>query len=411
MNRVVITGMGVISPIGNNVQDFCASLRAGTVGLDKITRIDPETLPIHILGEVKNFNPEPYVGKKEQKRLDLFSQYAVCAAGEAYAMSGLADYEAFDKKRFGVILGSGIGGFSTLESEIIRYSQKGRIAPLFIPMSLNNMAAGNVAISVGAKGICTAVITACATGTHSIGEAFRNIKHGYADVILAGGTEAGITTSGIVGFNAIKTLSLSEDKYRASIPFDKERNGFVMGEGAGVLVLEELTHAQKRGAQILGEVVGYGATCDAYHMTAPDPDGAGASDAMALAMSEAGIEKEQVGYINAHGTSTELNDLAESRAIRRTFGDYADKLPVSSTKSMTGHLLGAAGGAEGAAVVLALKEGFLPANVGLKVKDEECQIHLIEETVENSVVDYALSNSFGFGGHNAVVCFRRWECE
>lgn len=410
MNRVVITGYGVASPIGNDADTFLESLQTGKNGIGPITKFDASETGITVAAEVKDFPFDKYFVKKDAKRMDLFSIFGIYAALEAVEMSGL-DTEQIDVDRFGVMVGSGIGGLQTIEDQVIRMHDKGpqRVAPLFIPMAIGNMAAGNIALRVGAKGICTATVTACASATHSIGEAFRNIKHGYSDVIIAGGAEAPISEIGISGFASLTALSAAEDPERASIPFDKDRNGFVMGEGAGVFVVESLAHAQKRGATILGEIVGYGANCDAYHMTSPTPDGSGAAKAMQLAMKEAGIQPEQVGYINAHGTSTQANDKAESKAIQLAFGEAFKDVRVSSTKSMTGHLLGAAGGIEGIAALNALQHQFIPPTINVRNKDEEVQANVVVNESENHEFTYALSNSLGFGGHNAVICLKRWE--
>lgn len=410
MNRVVITGYGVASPIGNDADTFLESLQTGKNGIGPVTKFDASKTGITVAAEVKDFPFDKYFVKKDAKRMDLFSLFGIYAALEAMEMSGL-DTEQIDVDRFGVMVGSGIGGLQTIEDQVIRMHDKGpqRVAPLFIPMAIGNMAAGNIALRVGAKGICTATVTACASATHSIGEAFRNIKHGYSDVIIAGGAEAPISEIGISGFASLTALSATEDPERASIPFDKDRNGFVMGEGAGVFVVESLEHAQKRGATILGEIVGYGANCDAYHMTSPTPDGSGAAKAMQLAMKEAEIQPEQVGYINAHGTSTQANDKAESKAIQLAFGDAFKDVRVSSTKSMTGHLLGAAGGIEGIAALNALQHQFIPPTINVRNKDEEVQANVVINESENHEFTYALSNSLGFGGHNAVICLKRWE--
>jgi 3-oxoacyl-[acyl-carrier-protein] synthase II len=343
--------------------------------------------------------------------MDMFSIYGIYAALEAAEMSGL-DFDKEDMNRVGVIVGSGIGGLPTIQDQVTRMNEKGmkRVAPLFVPMAIVNMAAGNIALKLGAKGICTSVVTACASGTNSIGDAFRNIKHGYSDVIFAGGSEASICEIGIAGFASLTALSNTEDPLRASIPFDKDRNGFVMGEGAGILVLESLEHAQARGANILAEVVGYGANCDAYHMTSPTPDGSGAAKAMELALEEAGITPNQVGYINAHGTSTQANEKGESQAIERVFGtDEFTK--VTSTKSLTGHLLGAAGGIEAIATLQSLENQFIPATQGTKELGEEINIHVVTGTGVDHSFDYAISNSLGFGGHNAVICLKKWSEE
>lgn len=410
MNRVVITGYGVASPIGNDAETFLKSLQDGKNGIGPITKFDANATGITVAAEVKEFPFDKYFIKKDAKRMDLFSLFGIYAALEAMEMSQL-DTETIDVDRFGVMVGSGIGGLQTIEDQVIRMHDRGpqRVAPLFIPMAIGNMAAGNIALRVGAKGICTATVTACASATHSIGEAYRNIKHGYSDVIIAGGAEAPISEIGISGFAALTALSATEDPNHASIPFDEDRNGFVMGEGAGVLILESLEHAQQRGATILGEVVGYGANCDAYHMTSPTPDGSGAAKAMSLAMEEAGIQPEQVGYINAHGTSTQANDKAESKAIQLAFGDAFDQVLVSSTKSMTGHLLGAAGGIEGIATLNALQHQFIPPTINVTHKDEEIQANVVLNESQPHTFEYALSNSLGFGGHNAVICLKRWD--
>lgn len=411
MNRVVITGMGAVTPIGNSVDAFWESLKAGKNGVTEITRFDASETGVTLAAELKDFDATVYMQKKETKRTDLFSQYGIAAAVQAMENSGL-DTEKIDVDRFGVIVSSGIGGMNTIQEQVIKMHDRGpqRVAPFFVPMVIGNMAAGNIAIRVGAKGLCTSIVTACASGTNSIGEAFRSIKHGYSDVILAGGTEATICEIGIAGFGALTALSKSTDPERGSIPFDKERNGFVMGEGAGVLVLEELQHALDRGAKIYGEVVGYGSTCDAGHMTSPSVDGSGAGKAMIQAMKEAGIEPKDVDYINAHGTSTPANDSAETTAIKYAMGEEAHNVPISSTKSMIGHLLGAAGAVEGIACVKALENDFLPPTIGFKEADEACDLDYIPNVgrkVESA--KYALSNSLGFGGHNAVVCFKKWE--
>lgn len=410
MNRVVITGYGVTSPIGNDAEQFWNSLKNGEIGIGPITRFDASQTGVELAAEIKEFPFDKYFIKKDAKRMDKFSLYGIYAALEAMEMSGL-DTDKIDTDRFGVMVGSGIGGLQTIEDQVIRMHDKGpqRVSPLFVPMSIVNMAAGNIALRVGAKGICTAIVTACASATHSIGEAFRSIKHGYSDVILAGGAEASISEIGISGFNSLTALTQETDPTKASIPFDTNRSGFVMGEGAGIFVLESLEHAEQRGATILGEVVGYGANCDAYHMTSPSPDGSGAAKAMTLAMQDAGITPEQVGYINAHGTSTQANDSAESLAIERAMGDATPNVCVSSTKSMTGHLLGAAGGIEAIATLNALQNQFIPPTVGVTEKDPEITINVVTNEGIPYEFDYALSNSLGFGGHNAVICLKRWE--
>lgn len=410
MNRVVITGYGVASPIGNTPEDFLASLKNGTNGIGPITKFDAEATGISVAGEVKEFPLEKYFKKKDTKRMDMFSIYGIYAALEALEMADLSN-EKVDEDRFGVIVGSGIGGLPTIQDQVTRMNEKGpnRVSPMFVPMSIVNMVAGNIALRVGAKGICTTIVTACASGTHSIGEAFRSIKHGYSDVILAGGSEATICEIGIAGFAALTALTTETDPNKASTPFDKNRSGFVMGEGAGVLVMESLDHALARGANILGEVVGYGANCDAYHMTAPNPDGSGAGKAMKLAMNEAGVQPSEIGYINAHGTSTPANDSAEATSIQYGLGDDYRQAYVSSTKSMTGHLLGAAGGIEAIASLLALQHQFVPPTINVTEQDEAIDLNVvINESVEADLT-YAMSNSLGFGGHNAVLLMKRWE--
>ena len=407
--RVVITGMGALTPIGNSVKEFWNNAKEGKLGIDYVTLVNKDEVSVKVAGEVKNFDAAEAVGKKESKRLDRFSQFALACADEAIKSSGL-DLDNIDKNRIGVLVGSGIGGFSTIETEITKMATGSkRVSPFFIPMAISNMAAGNISIKYGLKGPSTAVVTACATGTNGIGEAFRQIKHGYADIMLAGGVEAPITKIGIEGFNSLKALNTNNNPKKASIPFDSERSGFVMGEGAGILVLESLESAKKRNANILAEIVGYGSTCDAYHITSPDPDGEGASRAMIEAIEEAKINKEEVSYINAHGTSTKLNDKFETIAIKRTFGDYAYKIPVSSTKSMTGHLLGAAGAIEAIICIEALRDNFVPPTIGYKNKDEDCDLDYVPNVGRNHEVNYALTNSLGFGGHNATLLFKKWN--
>ncbi|MEA5082993.1 MAG: beta-ketoacyl-ACP synthase II [Lachnospiraceae bacterium] len=410
MKRCVITGMGAITPIGNDVNSFWDGLKNGACGIDYIKKFDTENFKVKVAAEIKDFDAEKYVPKKELKRNDMFSIYGVAAACQAYEMSGL-DSEKIDHDRFGVIVGSGIGGLNTMEEQILKLGEKGpsKVSPLFIPMTIGNMAAGNIALKFGAKGICSSIVTACATGTNSIGEAYRNIKHGYLDICIAGGTEASIGQIAVAGFANLTALSTETDPKKACRPFDKERGGFVMGDGAGILMLEELEHAQARGAKIYGEVVGYGATCDAYHVTAPSPDGEGAAKAMIMAMNEAGISAKDVSYINAHGTGTHHNDIGETMAIKRAFGDTAYSVPVSSTKSMTGHLLGAAGAIEAIACIFALQNDIIPPTIGYENKDEECDLDYVTEGARTASVNYTLSNSLGFGGHNAVLCLKKWE--
>ncbi len=408
--RVVITGIGLVTPVGNNVNEFWDSIKNGKHGIGNITHFDTSDSKVKIAAEIKNFEPEKVLDKKEIRRLEPFSVYALYAAQEAVNNSGL-DLNKIDPYKFGTIIGSGMGGIGMIEDQMIKMVEKGpsRLAPLFIPSVITNMAAGHVAIRFGAKGSCETAITACATSTSCIGMAFRNIKYGYEDIILAGGTESTITKAGIGGFAALKALSTSEDLDRASIPFDKERNGFVMGEGAGILVLEELEHAKKRGAKILAEIVGYGATCDAYHMTAPCEDGDGAARAMIKAMEEGNVNPSDITYINAHGTSTPANDVGETKAIKTALKDNAYNVSISSTKSMTGHLLGATGAVEAIACILALKNNFVPPTVGYKVPDEECDLDYTPNVGKEREMKYALSNTLGFGGHNAVLCLKKWE--
>ena len=408
--RVVITGLGAITPIGNNTEEFWKGIKEGKCGIDEITHFDTTDYKVKLAGEVKGYNPEEYFDRRNAKRLDKFSQFAIIAAKEAWNDSKL-DKEKEDMTRVGVILGSGIGGLETIEKEISTLLQKGpdRVSPMFIPMIIGNMAAGNVAIELGTKGESISMVTACASGTHCIGESFRMIKNGYQDVVIAGGTEAAITPSGIAGFTNIKALSQATDKNRASVPFDKERSGFVMGEGAGLVVLEELEHAKNRGAKIYAEVVGYGATSDAYHITSPAPGGEGGARAMMVAMEEANVKPEEVTYINAHGTSTHLNDSCETQAIKTAFGEASKKVMVSSTKGHIGHLLGAAGGVEAVICAKAIEEGFVPATINYKVPDEECDLDIVPNEGRNVDVKYAMSNSLGFGGHNATILLKKYE--
>lgn len=408
--KVVVTGMGAITPIGNNVKDFFDNVMAGTCGIDFINNFNTESYSARLAAQVKNFDPKDYMDFKEARRMDRFSQLAVAAAKEAVADSGL-DLNGIDMERAGVIVGSGIGAIDDIEKETNTLRDKGpkRVSPLFIPMTITNMAAGNIAIQFGFKGICTNVVTACATGTNCIGEAFRSIKHGYNDVILAGGTEGSITPLAVAGFQSLTALSTSQDPLRASIPFDKERDGFVMGEGAGILVLEEYEHAKARGAKIYAEVVGYGTTCDAYHITAPAPDGEGGARAMKLAMEEAGVTPKEISYINAHGTSTPTNDRVETIAIKLAMGEEAYHTPVSSTKSMIGHLLGAAGAVEAIICVKAMENSFIPATIGLKVADEECDLDYVPGEGRTAKLNFTMSNSLGFGGHNATLVFKSAE--
>lgn len=411
--RCVITGMGAVTPVGNDVDTTWENIKNGVNGIGYITKFDTEEFKVKIAGEIKNFNAELYVDKKDLKRNDMFSIIAIAAAQQAFDMAGLVKEEIKEEEaeRFGCIVGSGIGGFLTLENQVGRVLEKGpgKISPLFIPMAILNMAAGNISLKFGAKGVCEAVVTACASGTNNIGEAFRYIKHGYADMCFAGGSECAITKTGVAGFTNLTALSTENDPNTACKPFDKNRNGFVLSEGAGILMLEELEHAKKRGAKIYAEVVGYGATGDAYHITAPCEDGDGAARAMKLAIDEAGISPEDVGYINAHGTSTKANDLAETKAIKKALGDYAYNVPVSSTKSMTGHMLGATGAVEAIICAKALEEGYIPPTINYSEKDEECDLDYVPNKGRKAEIKYALSNSLGFGGHNAVLCLKKWE--
>ena len=408
--RVVITGMGAITPIGNDVDTFWNNAKSGKLGIDFITLIDQDLIDVKIAAEVKDFDPDTLIGKKESKRLDRFAQFGLVAAEEAIKDSGI-DLEKEDLDRFGVMLGSGIGGFETIETECTKIAtgKSKRVSPFFVPMTIINLGAGNVAIKFGLKGPCTSAVTACATGTNNIGDAFRTIKHGYADVMLAGGAEAPITRLGVSGFSSMKALNSDNNPAKASIPFDKDRSGFVMGEGAGLVVLESLEHAEARGANIIAEIVGYGSTCDAYHITSPAPDGSGAAKAMKDAVQEAGIKLEEVSYINAHGTSTPLNDQFETAAIKSAFGETAYKIPISSTKSMTGHLLGAAGAIEAIICAKALQEGFIPPTIGYETKDEELDLDYVPNVGRKQELEYALTNSLGFGGHNATLLLKKFK--
>ena len=409
--RVVITGLGAITPIGNNAKEFWQGIKDGKCGIDKITKFDTTDFKVKLAAEVKGYNPEDYFDKREANRLDKFSQYAMIAAREAWEDSGL-NKETENMEQVGVIIGSGIGGIETIEKEHGKCMVKGpeRVSPMYIPMGISNMATGNVAIDIGAKGESIAMVTACASGTHCIGESFRMIKHGYQDVVLAGGTEAGITPLGIAGFANIKALTKTEDRLRASIPFDKERSGFVMGEGAGVIVLEELEHALARGAKIYAEMVGYGATSDAYHITSPAPGGEGGARDMKIAMKEGNVKPEEITYINAHGTSTHLNDSCETQAVKTALGEEAArKVMMSSTKGHTGHLLGAAGGVEAIVCAKAIEEGFAPATINYKVPDEECDLDIVPNEGRKVNIEYAMSNSLGFGGHNSTILLKKFS--
>lgn len=407
LNRVVVTGYGVTSPIGNTPEAFWDSLYQGKIGIGPITKFDTSDIPVHNAGEIHDFPFDQYFVRKDKNRMDQYSLYAIYAALEALEHANL-DMETVDRDRTGVIVSSGIGGLQEMQEQVIRMHDKGirRIQPMFIPKALSNMAAGNIALRIGARGVCKSVTTACASSNDAIGEAFREIKFGYHDVILAGGAESTINEIGIGGFNALTALSTTEDPARSAIPFDKDRNGFVMGEGAGVLVLESLEHAQKRGATILAEVVGYGSNCDAYHQTTPTPDGSGAAKAIQLAIDEAGIVPEQVDYVNAHGTSTQANEKGESKAIVTVLGK---EVPVSSTKSFTGHLLGAAGAVEAIATIEAMRHSHIPMTAGTRELSEDIEANVVYGQGQEADIAYAISNTFGFGGHNAVLAFKRWE--
>ncbi|MDY5664386.1 MAG: beta-ketoacyl-ACP synthase II [Blautia sp.] len=408
--RVVVTGLGAVTPIGNDVETFWNGVKAGKVGIGEITKFDTSDYKVKLAAEIKDFVAKDHMDAKAARRMELFSQYAVAAAKEALEDAGI-DMEKEDAFRVGVIVGSGIGSLQTMEASYQRLTQKGpsRVDALMVPKMISNMAAGNISIATGARGKCTNVVTACASGTHCIGDAFRTIQYGDAEVMIAGGTESCVCPLGISGFTSLTALSTQNDPLCASIPFDKERDGFVLGEGAGVVVLEELEHAKARGAKILAEVVGYGATADAYHITSPIEDGSGAARAMTDAMKEAGVKPEEVDYINAHGTSTHHNDLFETRAIKAAFGDAAKGLKINSTKSMIGHLLGAAGGVEFVVCVKSIVDGFIHQTVGTKEPEEELDLdYCIGAPVEQDV-KYAMSNSLGFGGHNATLLIKKYE--
>ena len=407
--RVVITGMGAITPIGNNTEEFWTNTKNGKLGIDFIKSMDVDNLEVKIAGEVKDLKVEDFIDKKEARRIDKFTQYALIASEEAMNQANL-DLDNVNKSRFGVMLGSGIGGFHTHETEFTNLYKKGprRISPMYIPMTIINAAAANIAIKYGTRATCTSAVTACATGTNNIGDAFRYIKDGYADIMISGGCESSITPIAIAGFSNMRALNSSNDPKKASTPFDKDRSGFVMGEGAGVLIMESLDHALERNANILCEIVGYGSTCDAYHITSPNPDGESASQAMKDAINEAKIDPSEVSYINAHGTSTPYNDLFETRAIKKVFQENAKNIPISSTKSMTGHLLGAAGAIESIACIKALQEGFVPPTIGYSESEEELDLDYVPNVGREKELKYALSNSLGFGGHNASLLFKKW---
>ena len=408
--RVVITGLGAVTPVGLTAAESWQAVRSGVCGIGPITQFDASSQKVSLAAEVKGFDADALLGKQEAKRMGRFTQFAMVSAREALADSGL-NTEAEDLDRCGVIVSSGIGGLSITEAEHDRGLSRGwdRVSPFYIPTAICNMAAGQIAIDTGFRGMCTCPVTACAGGTNAVGDAFHYIRDGYADVMLCGGTEAAVTPLAIGGFTSMKALSQATDPNRASIPFDAERSGFVLGEGAAILVLEELQHALDRGAHIYAEFVGYGATCDAYHMTAPRPDGSGGAEAMAMAIADAGITPDQVDYINAHGTSTHLNDAGETAAVKMVFGDHARKLSVSSTKSMTGHMLGAAGAVEAMFTALSLRDGYMPATIHYSVPDPECDLDVVPNEGREAQLRYALSNSLGFGGHNGSILLKKWE--
>lgn len=408
--RVVVTGMGAVTPIGNTVEEFWSSVRQGKVGIGEITRFDTTDYKVKLAAQVKDFEADKRMDFKAAKRMEPFSRYAVAAAKEALQDSGI-DMEQEDRFRAGVIVGSGIGSLSSVETEYAKILQgkADRVNPLMVPRMISNMAAGNISIQLGLRGKCTNVVTACASGTHCIGDALRAIQYDDADIMFAGGAESCICPTGVAGFHALTALSTETDPLRASIPFDKDRKGFVLGEGAGVVVLEELEHAKRRGACIYAEVVGYGATGDAYHITSPCEDGSGAAKAMELAMHEGGIAPSQVDYINAHGTGTHHNDLFETRAIRAAFQQDADKVIINSTKSMIGHLLGAAGGVEFIVCVKAIEDGFVHQTMGTKVVDEACDLNYTVGAPVEKKLNYVLTNSLGFGGHNATLLIKAYN--
>lgn len=410
MKRVVITGTGVVSPVGNDTETFWNNIKNGVSGIGTVTRFDVENYTCKVAGEVKDFDITQFIDKKEAKRMDRFTHYAVAAALMAVKDAGL-DMEKEDANRVGVILGSGIGGIETLENqhETMMNKGPGRVSPFFIPMMISNMAAGQIAILTGAKGVNETVVTACASGTNAVGDAFHAVRNGMVDVCLSGGAEAAVTPLSFAGFCSEKAMSTNPDPETACRPFDKERDGFVMGEGAGILVLEELEHAQKRGAHIIAEIIGYGATDDAFHITAPAPDGEGGARAMQAALDDAGISYTDVDYVNAHGTSTYYNDKYETVAIKTVFKEHAKNLKISSTKSMTGHLLGATGGVEAVICALGLQDGFIPATIHYNTPDEECDLDYVPNKGIEMDYDVAISNSLGFGGHNATIVMKKYR--
>ena len=408
--RVVITGMGALTPLGLTARESWQAVKDGVCGIAPITLFDASAQKVKLAAEVKGFVPENYLGKPEAKRMGRFTQMAVVAAREAVADAAFTLEEA-EADRCGVIVSSGIGGLSITEAEHDRGKERGwdRVSPFYIPTGICNMAAGMVAIDTGFRGMCSCPVTACAGGTNAVGDAFHSLRDGYAEVMLCGGTESSLTPLAVGGFTSMKALCQNEDPARASIPFDAERSGFVMGEGAGILLLEELEHARARGAKIYAEVVGYGATCDAYHMTAPRPDGSGGAKAMVMALADGCVTAEEVGYINAHGTSTPLNDAGETAAVKAVFGEHAYRLAISSTKSMTGHMLGAAGAVEAIFTALSLRDGYLPATIHYQVPDPACDLDVVPGQGRSADIRYALSNSLGFGGHNGTLLLKKWE--
>ncbi|MCR5630004.1 MAG: beta-ketoacyl-ACP synthase II [Eubacterium sp.] len=410
MRKVVVTGLGALTPVGNNAKDTWESIKAGKCGIDFIKRYDATDYKVKVAGELKDFSPEGVLEKSELRKMDEYIIYAICAATEAVKDAGIK-IEEEDPYRCGIIFSSGIGGIGTIQKETKRALERGyeRVSPYFIPLAIANMGAGNVAIKTGFKGICTSTVTACASGTNAVGDAFRQIRDGYQDVMLCGGSEAAVDELGIGGFTSMHALSTSSDPNRASIPFDAERSGFVMGEGAGALILEEYEHAKARGAHIYCEIAGYGATCDANHITAPLEDGSGAAKCMENAIKDAGLKPEDITYINAHGTSTKLNDKGETLAIKKAFADCYDKVLVSSTKSMTGHMLGASGAVEAIIAALSVADDVVPPTVNYKVPDEECDLDIVPNEARKVTVNAAISNSLGFGGHNATVLFKKLD--
>ncbi len=411
LKRAVVTGIGVLTPVGNNLEEFWTNLTDGKSGVGPITRFDTEGYTSKIAAEVKNFDPADYIDRKEARRMDRFTQFAVASTGMAVENAGL-NIEKLNRARCGVILGSGVGGIETMEQQhrILLERGPGRISPFFIPMMISNMGSGQISIHYGLRGFNVTTTSACASSTNAIGDAFKLIQRGQADLMISGGTEAPVTSLAVAGFCSMKALSTrNDDPAGASRPFEAGRDGFVIGEGAVILVLEEMQHALDRGANILAEIIGYGASCDAYHITAPDPEGTGAASAMRMALDDAGLAPDKVDYINAHGTSTPLGDKLETLAIKEVFGEHAAKLAISSTKSMTGHLLGSAGGLEAAVCALSITRGVIPPTINMDHPDPECDLDYVPNNARQKVVDAALTNSFGFGGHNATLIFQRFS--